>query len=160
MPQTGPTSESARRRAHLQEPLRRVPSLSEARLWYDDYIAGLQFDVLRHVALVDNFLEIDADRHLLAAFGAYNFGAVARCVLPESADSQQGIQHRHAFAIWQRLRLDDLPDDLHLTEGAHGLAHDDVDLRWFHVLGQHFFNVARELRRSLANGDHVLNQWR
>src|ERR1700733_5117035 len=76
--------------------------MSEARLRYDDHVARLKSDVLPHIAFVDDPVEVDTDRDLLAALHAHDLGPIACRVLPESTHRQQGIEHGHAFPVGQR----------------------------------------------------------
>ncbi len=87
-----------------------------------------------------------------------DLAAIACRKLAETADREDGIEHGHAFAIRNRLGRGDLPEHPHLAEGADGVGDDDVDLRRTDVLRKHGFDVPRQLRGRLADGDHVLDQ--
>src|SRR5262249_113971 len=119
---------------------------------------GLQRNVLLHVAAVEQLVEFYVNDRLLPVYHAHHARAVAGCELTEPTDLKHRIEYRHSLAIGQRLRVHHLTDYLHQTEGPRGGGDDDVDLGRANVLAQHLLHVAGELRRSLADRDHVLYQ--
>src|SRR5215467_8913886 len=74
------------------------------RLRHDQHVAGLQRNVLLHVAAVEQLVEFYVNDRLLPVYHAHHARAVAGCELTEPTDLKHRIEYRHSLAIGQRLR--------------------------------------------------------
>src|ERR1700735_5579969 len=72
---------------------------SESRFRNHQYVPRMKRQVLLHVAVIDQRVELDLDFGLLAVLGAHQVSTIAGRELTQAADGQHRIQHGHAISI-------------------------------------------------------------
>src|SRR5476651_2074163 len=91
---------------------------SKPTFWHDQHVTRQQFQVLLHLAAVDESIQFDLDVLFLAVDDAGDMRAISSRKLAHSADGKQGVQNGHTVPVWHGLRLHYLANHFDLAEHA------------------------------------------